>query len=253
MPEKTSLQRELSELAELETFDTRAFQGDSSVPQDVCSFVLSLALIYNDYKDIVLAQILLDQEEPQETPLKSRIRGAFSGMNLHLLRLHVAQMHALLEFVRDGRGEYEHPFFQDLIRQLSRQSRDAWRTVVQVSEGATPQSDLGKALLMIRHKVSSHYDPRMLYRGYSRHFLGDQPQDDRAYISRGNSMATSRFFFADAAAQGVVHDAIGQDDYSGFMVMLGELLRPVNIALMQIVFMFIQRRGFAYRSAKPIQ
>lgn len=245
----TSYERELAELAELETFDPNAFRADEKVPADVCDVVLSLALLYNDYKDIVLAQILLDQAKPRNLPPKSRIVGAHAGIDLHLLRLHVAQVHALLEFVRENRGEFDHPFFQQLVRQLPRGSREAWDTVIQVAEGADPKSELGRSLMMIRHKVTSHYDHRMLRRGYKRHFLDDTTQDDRAYLSRGDSMATSRFYFADAAALGVVRESIGCDDPTEFIRSLAEILRPVNLALIHIVIGFIQLRRFAFRSA----
>jgi hypothetical protein len=37
----------LFELSDLESFDPKAFEGDSVVPQDVCNFVLTLALVFN--------------------------------------------------------------------------------------------------------------------------------------------------------------------------------------------------------------
>lgn len=53
-----SFQDECSELAPLETFDPAAFLGDEAVPQELCNFILSLALIYNDCKDITYSSLV---------------------------------------------------------------------------------------------------------------------------------------------------------------------------------------------------
>ncbi len=53
------------DLAPLEIFDPRAFQGDQDVPQELCGFVLSLALIYNDYKNIMHGVHGLEAAKPE--------------------------------------------------------------------------------------------------------------------------------------------------------------------------------------------
>jgi hypothetical protein len=46
---------ECAMLAQLESFDPEAFQGNAEVPQALCNFVLAIALIYNDCKDALYA------------------------------------------------------------------------------------------------------------------------------------------------------------------------------------------------------
>jgi hypothetical protein len=57
----TNLSDENTQLAALQTFDPKAFVGDSGVPQDLCNFVLALALVYNDCKDGIFSNLLLTQ------------------------------------------------------------------------------------------------------------------------------------------------------------------------------------------------
>ena len=70
-----NLSRESSELAPLQTLHPDAFMGDSKVPQDMCNFVLALALIYNDCKDGLFSNRLLVDSRPTGEP-KIPNRGA---------------------------------------------------------------------------------------------------------------------------------------------------------------------------------
>ena len=58
-------------LAPLETFDPEAFIGDDVAPQSLCNLILTLALIYNDCKDIIAAHITLQEARPSEPPAKT--------------------------------------------------------------------------------------------------------------------------------------------------------------------------------------
>lgn len=49
----------------LETFDPAAFVGGEEVPQELCNFVLALALIYNDYKNLTYASLKLRESKPK--------------------------------------------------------------------------------------------------------------------------------------------------------------------------------------------
>lgn len=239
---------ECSELAPLETFDPAAFQCDARAPQELCNLVLSLALIYNDCKDVIYSHVLLGESRPQNPVRKNRPWGAWMGLDFHIFRLLVGLLHELFDLIRDSQDFIEHPFLESVLKQLPRPAREAWNAVVTVASGATPADPLGKSLLLIRHKVSSHYDPRAIVAGYRHHFFGAGKLDDRAFISRGNSMKNTRFYFADAAATGYLKSIVGKRQSEEVMMNVLELVRPVNLALKGIVESFIQRRGYAYRA-----
>ena len=238
---------ECASLAPLESFDPSAFQPDSETPERLCNFILALALIYNDCKDIISAVVLLHDSRPDGPSKISRIWGAYYGIEWHLLKIFVSLLHELFNLIRENKDLLEHPLFTEIVRLLRSKARQNWRDLVAVALGATPKSELGRILLLVRNKVSSHYDLKCLAKGYSDYFLGKEQIHDRAYVSRGNSMSESRFYFADAAVQGYLFELIGKKNFDQFMRHSTELFEQLNVSLMSIVDKFIQKRS-AYRS-----
>jgi hypothetical protein len=239
---------ECEDLAPLETFAPSVFVGDANASQQVCNFVLALALVYNDCKDIIYAHIILEQSKPSDPPSRSRAWGAWGGIEHHIFRLIVGMLHSLFELIQSNRSALDDSFLQSVIRQLRADHRDAWQTVVGVALDASPSDGLGRALMLVRNKIAFHYDPKCIFRGYQRHFLGEDPRDERAFISRGMNMAQSRFYFADAASIGYVGTAAAPEIDNELVRTTFDFLRPLNRALMQLVEGFIQRRGGRYRS-----
>jgi hypothetical protein len=234
-------------LAPLESFPPEAFRGDDKVPQDLCSFVLALALIYNDCKDALYTHVAIAEQTPAGPPQKSRAWGGLAGSQLHAFRVVAGLLHELFKLIQENEQILEHDFFAALVRRLPRPSRRAWTTLVEVARGATPTDELGKRLLLIRHKVFFHYDLKAIFRGYSRYFLDAGRVDSRAYVSRGGSMRATRFFFADAAAEGYIHHVSGTAALAEVAEDLAEIVDSINNGLMTIVGRFIQARGFAFR------
>lgn len=242
-----TFQEECAELARLETFDPAAFQADAKVPQDLCNFILTLALIYNDCKNLIYAYIVTAQSRPEGRFMRTRLWGALSGVQFHIFRAVIGLLHELFKLISNNKHLLQHPFFTSVLQQINPSARKAWETVVAVALGTSPSDPLGKSLLLVRNKMSFHYDGKAIFTGYNYHFLKSEHFDERAFISRGNSMKESRFYFADAAAIGYLRSIVGRENIEGLLEEITELLDPVNCALMAIVESYIQRRGFAYR------
>jgi hypothetical protein len=239
---------ECAMLAPLESFDPEAFRGNAEVPQALCNFVLAIALIYNDCKDAIHAHVALAGSKPEGPPLKTRAWGALGGAQFHAFRAVAALLHELFELIRTNRDLLRHDFFVSLMQQLHPVSRKAWLALVNVACDATPTDQLGKRLLLLRNKVFFHYDPKAIFQGYTQHFLGTTKRDDRAYLSRGDSMRATRFYFADAAAEGYLHFLVGPEKAEELKKELGEIIGQVNHGLMMIVGSYIQRRGYSFRA-----
>lgn len=234
-------------LARLETFDPAVFEGDDQSPQEVCSFILALAVIFNDCKDAIYAQILLQESAPGSPAGHCREWGAYGGIDLHLFRYQVALIHELFKLIAKNEDVVKGECVTQLVSQLRANARDAWNRLVDVALGATPSDPLGRCLLLVRNKLSSHYDPKEIYRGYSQHFFGEDREDDRAFISRGSNMNTSRFYFADAAALGYLKEIPGGESWDDLRPHVRGVLGLLNSALMGVVEGFVQRRARAYR------
>jgi hypothetical protein len=245
-PEMPDFRQECEYLAPLETFDPAAFRGGDDAPQPVCNFVLALALIYNDCKDAIYAHVVLAGLKPAGRQ-RTRVLGAVAGAQLHAFRAVAGLLHELFDLLRDNDDVLRHPFFTSLVQHLHPVSREAWSLLVNVARGATPTDPLGKKLLLLRNKVFFHYDAKALSTGYVEHFLGPHKLDDRAYVSRGNSMRATRFFFADAAATGYIKHLVGEQTADTLTLELAETIDRINHGLMLIVGMFIQRRGYSFR------
>lgn len=242
-----TFQEECSELAQLETFDPLAFRADDKVPQDLCNFILTLALIYNDCKNLIYAYMVTAEARPKGGFVRNRLWGASSGVQFHIFRAVISLLHELFNLIRSNKSLLKQPFFKSVVRQIDPSARKAWETVVAVALGSTPSDTLGKSLLLVRNKMSFHYDGKAIFIGYGHHFLKSEHLDERAYISRGNSMKESRFYFADAAAIGYLRSIVGRGNIEALITKIGDMLDPVNFSLMAIVNSYIQKRGFAYR------
>jgi hypothetical protein len=157
-------------------------------------------------------------------------------------------LHELFDLIRSNRDLLDHKFFLSVVKQLSPTGREAWVALVNVAVDAVPTDPLGKRLLLLRNKVFFHYDPKAIFQGYTQHFLGTTRRDDRAYLSRGDSMRKTRFYFADAAATGYLRFVVGPEQVDELMMNVAEIIDQVNHGLMTIVGTYIQRRGYSYRA-----
>ncbi len=72
----SSLKNESDQLQPLTTFDPLAFQGDQAVPQDLCNFVLSVSLLYNDLKNSLIGFRLLIENQPDSAAATALCSGA---------------------------------------------------------------------------------------------------------------------------------------------------------------------------------
>jgi len=236
--------KKIGDLAPLESFDPAAFIGNDTVSQDVCNFVLTLALIFNDLKDLIFAQVTLQSQKP-DGPFKiSRRWGEYNGIDQHLWKLMVGLFHEVVQLVRDSEDVIADPFFQSVIQGLRRKEKDIWLSLVDAARAKGPGEN--RFALLIRNKVVFHYEPKEIYRGYKTFFASDVPAARRAFLSRGNDMEHTRLFFADAAVTGYLMSR-GEGKLEELMTNVITSVTELNFMLTGIVDTFIQKRRFAYR------
>jgi hypothetical protein len=245
-----SFSEETAQLAPLQSFDPQAFVGDSNVPQEICGLVLALALIYNDCKNGIFSNLLLAEAKPDSQCPASRSWGTYSGMKLHYVRLHCALIHELLKLIEANQAAINHKFFVSVIRSLPGTVRVAWNSLVDASLSKATSTPLTKSLLMIRNKVSFHYDSKELYKGYRWHFFKSADSVEPAFVSRGINMKGSRFYFADDAAEGYLQSQANNKELTELINRLADITADLNQTIMLIVDRFIQKRGYAYKDYK---
>ena len=239
---------ELKLLAPLETFDPRAFSGDSKCHQDTCDFILSLAVAYNDLKNVAMALRFLAEVRPRDLSRPTVEIGQHAGVLLHIMRLEAGIIRELLILIEKNKAILNTPYFTELKRKLSRNAREAWGAVLSIAFERSTKHPLGKLLLFVRNKVAFHYDPKEVARGYALVFL--QSNSDRIpFISRGNSMPETRFYFADAAVEKYLLSASDETTVRDFVSGGSPLFNDVNLALYEIITKFVNDRGFGWRLA----
>lgn len=235
---------EVKKLAPLETFDPDVFLGDSEYPQDLCDFILSLALAYDDFRDVTLARLLLRDIPIPDRSAPSTAIGQYGGLWVILIRIQVGFVHELLGLVKTNAGVITAAPFARIFKNLSKTGKAAWTSICDVAMGRNPAGDLAKVLVRIRNKLSFHYDSRELSAGYKSAFV-HEGTTNLPFISRGDRLESTRFYFADAAAESYLKLRVDPDDDAAIELLWGggDLLWQVNVALNEIVTRFIQGRS----------
>lgn len=238
-----------SKLSPHEEFDPLAFIGDGKIPQELCNFILALALTYNDYKYYSISFNMLLRSEPEGKPERNFAWGEYMGIKFHIIRIHIGFVHELFKLIQRNKKILEHPFFIEVIRVLNKKGRKSWDALIEAALADEASPKRSNPLHMVRNKVAFHYDTKELLAGYNSGFFKDGDVIENACISRGNTLEEARFYFADKAIQSYIEKGLDMDVVS-FFKSLEQIMRDINIALYHICGTFIQRRGFAWQKPK---
>lgn len=227
------------DLAPLRKFDPKAFKSKYA---GVDAFVLSLALAYNDLKDLEWVVWQLKKGEPEENEI-SAYNGQFYGFRIHMTRLTIAFLHEVVIAIETAgkEGVLAEPEFGMVLDLLTPKARKTWDAVVGIASGGSASKDDAEFLnflAKVRHSAVYHYyQPKGLHKGYLRFFdeANITPHNEALYVSFGETMERTRFYFADAA--------IGQwYDDKELVPRAGELRNEVNKILRSLVEAFLIKR-----------
>src|SRR3989442_6276163 len=132
----------VSRLAPLETFDSHAFVGDATFDQPVCDFVLAIALVYNDFRDVMVANSLLQAVTPQGNTPTTEL-GQVGGLAAHLDRLLAGIVHELSELIRNNMAVIESRGLLRVVKKTPKGIRPVWEELVAVAraQGSGPGRD----------------------------------------------------------------------------------------------------------------
>jgi len=237
---------EIAKLVDLESFDPRAFLAADKPTQACCDFVLALALVFNDIKGVLLGDSLLLGETPKDRVTPTTELGAFAGSHLQAFRILLGVVHELLYLVKAEKTTRESPCFKGVVRNLPKATRTAWEKLVQASEADVSSDEDVRFLVIARNTVAYHYGTKAIGRGFRRAFGS---LSERPFLSRGSSISTTRFYFADRAAQSSLQLTFGEDDLENYFLKKNpELIEGIAFALFTIVTGFITSRGCSWRN-----
>jgi hypothetical protein len=231
----------LAELGEPVSFPPEAFVGDDRVPQDVCNFVLVLALVFNDLKDLILAHKLIQTIYPGEGP-PNAARGQHGGLHVHFIRMLAGILNELAVVIQKNRKILTHPAFKALLKKTPAPARRLWENVVVNATATQAKGDrFGRLIFFARQKVVFHYDLKEIGRSYRLRFLSTTLGPP--FISAGRNMAATRYYFADAAAEMYMMDQADAKTGKEFFSLGWKVLPEIGHALREVVTAFVNARG----------
>ena len=222
------------------------FVSDAHVPQNVCDLILALAVVFDDFKDLMMAQQLMQTVAPGDGP-PSAARGVFGGIHVHLFRMLAGLVNELAELIKKNSKTIDDPAFSRVVTRMPQQARKMWRSVLAAAESTGPNGDnFGRFIYFARNTIGFHYDAKRIARGFSSTFL--KSARTPPYISRGANMAATRFYFADAAAEAALFDCADATTVKEFITAGWQILPQISHSLRELITAFVAMRGFALRN-----
>ena len=234
-----SYQEKVATLGKLEEFDIAALLPDEKHSVAMCRLIATLAVVHNDFNDIDFALTRLQSQKPTSAMSVSKEWGLFNGLGVAIIRQKITITHELLEVLRESEALVASKEFDDLMKKLRPEHREAWLEVVDAARGKSRDTPMGKYLHHCRNKASGHYDTKIIYDGLKNAI--SRQQNYSPMLCRGNSALEVRFSFADAAVENVL---LGSDPDMAKKLFFDDdnIYSSINVAIYMLVTRFINSR-----------
>lgn len=197
------------------------------------SFFLILGMVYNDLKGLILFQKLIEDTYRKPDLNEVSIQGEYGGLILQTNKLIISTIAEFLIFLDKSRKITSSIKFVLLMKELSQDKRNIW---AKLNDPTPDSTSILSSFAKIRSNITSHFDHSMtqLRYGFIESFYGehkDLAQRKEAYFSLGSDMASTRFYFSDAAVQGYINLCLTEKD----IAKIGEFVDDMNSTLQAIL------------------
>jgi len=151
-------------------------------------------------------------------------------------RYAIGILNEVVEAIRsaDEAGFLGDPKLLAVVQNVDGLTQAAWADLVAMARKDPALSATATFLDRVRNRAAFHYDRTRLFQGYQYHFvtLAPRPENEFAYVSIGDTMEQTRFYFADAAAQ----HAYGLWDPNGDLMVQANLhLKGMSLAIWDLL------------------
>jgi hypothetical protein len=231
-------------------------EGESS---QVESFFLSLGVVFNDLKGLILFDaILTDSYEKIAIGEVTAHSGNYAGTRVQIQKLIASTINEFFKLLEGQYGILANSEFKEILNRLAKSDKKLWEEMFSAAHGERPSaSGLLKTILYIRNNVAFHYDQsgKALTRAYISKFFGkaDDATKEFAYYSIGDNMEETRFYFSDAAVEEALYlgagkvfkeKSVGDPSFERYQAQANETVKKMNIAIASLIKKYIQfRRG----------
>lgn len=195
-------------------------------------FFLSLALIFNDLKGIILFQDLLNKTYQAPGPEINEHDGEFGGLNMQIVRILSGLINEFLVLLKEN-SIIDSESFQKRLSHLKPEDQKLWNELIAVSKARKIKDNPTiYALMMIRGNITFHYENagKNLRQGYITRFYKKKRskalKNLAAYYSLEDSLEATRFYYADAAAEEYM--MIISSGWNNYMRDINQLVRAIH-------------------------
>lgn len=204
---------------EFHHLDKISFEDYQKNKSEVDPLMIALGLIFNDLQSsyslfIVYQEKFSDKEVKPYTP----IFGQKNGVQLFIERSMSAIIKEFFVVILNNQKIIEGDAFQKLLskchpnKKESKRIQSRWNELLKmVNQKQNKMSGAYKYIFEIRHKVTSHYDAKYLYK-YGLPTTESPIELSDVYWSEGEHIVNTRFYFSDRVAQNCMVRA--HDKYS---------------------------------------
>ena len=220
----------------------------------VGALMLALSLAYNDLKDAEYCATCMQDLKPWAESDTLARWGQYAGMKHHVARAMSGIAHQILSLLFASRRGVNEPEFQHYLARLNAEYRADWEVVWSAARQADDKpkrSDaLSRVLREARNSLAFHYDVNRLTRGYREFFTSGEAHSTHAVVAIGDSLETTRFYFADPAATAGVAIATAMDT-ERFIEELNEACDRLHKVLWALIRQWIDARASAQEEYPP--
>lgn len=209
----------------LKKIDPRKLINEKNRPIE--NFFLILALIFNDLKGLVFYRKLLDSSyrvySEDEISVHS---GEYAGLIIQNNKLIISLVCEFIEFIDKNRSNYSEVGFQVVLKNIDPRVKKMWLDLISLDKS---ENSLFSKISRIRSNVAFHYDhsSTQMRDGFIKSFYGDGSKYEKHkhayYYSDEGKMETTRFFYADAAAEEYIKSLLAEDDMKEVSGMITEI------------------------------
>lgn len=237
-------------LPAIESFDPSAFTANEEYSQDFCDLMLTLALFCNDLRDLILFHSLTCEAKPEcQNNQICDINGQYHGLIHFIIRNYILKIKELSQVLGSNKSIISSREMDKVLAKLSKPMQKKWISIIDSLIGVNKSNEqFLKMLERIRHKISGHYEPGEIAKGYKAMFI-ENHESCEPYISRGKIVSKTRFYFADAASQGYYVKKMNDLECNNFENKLLDIIKEIADVLWYLVPRYINLR-VTYRAPK---
>lgn len=237
------------ELKHIEPY--RLIKKERNDPID--NFFLVLAVVYNDFKGIILFEkLVFDTYEPISSLDDISVHmGEYGGMFTQTRKIFISSLWEFFEFLKTNKDILLTTEFKEILNKTNKNIENKWSNIVSIAlnNKSKNTSDFTKYLIQVRNNVSFHYyqSGKELRKAFCSFFYAKEKieQNKLAYYMIGDNMETTRFFYADASVQEYLRSTTNENA-KGFDIKykteISAIINDMNWTILRLLKSYLKNR-----------